>query len=51
MSEADKAVKKVEEQMKTLETKYEGLVSAAKQAKPEEKKMKLGIDKSAGLLA
>ncbi len=52
MTEADKAAKKVEEQMKGLETKYEGILAATKQAKPEEKKIEAaGADKSAGLLA
>ena len=50
MAEADKETKKVEEKMKELETKYEGITAATKGVKPEEKRTEVG-DKSAGLLA
>ena len=49
MEVIDKEDKKLEERMKELEIKYEGLTST--KGKIEEKKVEVSTDKSTGLLA
>ena len=49
MEVVDKEAKKLQEQLKELETKYEGLTGA--KGKVEEKKIEAAADKSTGLLA